>query len=332
MSKLYSSERSGAPGRGLPAMIMMSCLLIVFIICAGILIAEELDTAQDPSSDAVLLHTDETRARKPLSETGWECGEPNRSCSHILMNNTEPLLCVPSESIDDCLMIPLEHFRLIAGCGLEIGLDGTRQLIKYDRVYQIDLDSGRLVCGGESWVFPLTPFELHGHIYVPLRFLCEILGLEIRWNNDSDTVLLSSPWVDPGSLIQPMNSINKRILARLSAEEAEIAEAPAEPLELIVTFYYSSRNTTYTASGYQAVAGSIAADSSIPFGTQYYIPELNMICEDGVFTVQDRGRLIHGNAIDIFVPNALLNDKDVSAALRRGRFSVMAYPVQPGSR
>ena len=332
MSKLYSRERSGAPGRGLPAMIMTSCLLIALIICAGILIAEELDMAKDPSSDAVRSNADETHARKPLSDTGWECGEPNRSCSHILMNGSGPLLCVPSEMIDNCLMIPLEHYRLIAGCGLEIGLDGTRQLIKYDRVYQIDLDSAMLVCGGESWAFPLPPFELHGHIYVPLRFLCEILGLEIQWNNDSDTVLLSSPWVDVESLMQPMNSINKRILARLSEEEAKTTEAPAEPVELIVTFYYSSRNTTYTASGYQAVAGSIAADSSIPFGTQFYIPELSMICEDGIFTVQDRGRSIHGNAIDVFLPNALLNDKDVSAALRRGRFSVIAYPVQPDSR
>lgn len=56
-------------------------------------------------------------------------------------------------------------------------------------------------------------------------------------------------------------------------------------------------NTGITASGAMATAGiTIAADPSIPFGTEVMI--------DGhVYTVQDRGGAIKGNHIDIFCNN-----------------------------
>lgn len=53
-------------------------------------------------------------------------------------------------------------------------------------------------------------------------------------------------------------------------------------------------NTGITASGAIATAGTtIAADSSIPFGTE-------IIIDGHVYTVQDRGSAIIGNHIDIF--------------------------------
>jgi 3D (Asp-Asp-Asp) domain-containing protein len=111
--------------------------------------------------------------------------------------------------------------------------------------------------------------------------------------------------------------------------ERERRPAPPEPLPFVVTFYYSNRNPAYTASGHPAVAGSLAADPSVPFGTQYYIPELSFIREDCVFTVHDRGSAVKGNIIDVYIPQALRSDPRVNAALRRGRYPVVGYGYDP---
>lgn len=52
-----------------------------------------------------------------------------------------------------------------------------------------------------------------------------------------------------------------------------------------------------TANGEKAVEGrTIAADSSIPFGTQIYIPELGK-----TYTVVDRGGAIKGDRLDLYM-------------------------------
>jgi len=52
-----------------------------------------------------------------------------------------------------------------------------------------------------------------------------------------------------------------------------------------------------TANGEKALEGqTIAADSSIPFGTQIYIPELGK-----TFTVTDRGGSITGDRLDMYM-------------------------------
>lgn len=52
-----------------------------------------------------------------------------------------------------------------------------------------------------------------------------------------------------------------------------------------------------TASGEKALEGrTIATDSSIPFGTQIYIPKLGK-----TFTVRDRGGGIKGDRLDMYM-------------------------------
>jgi len=298
------------------------------------LVAVEFDaTFLNPPPGYMTAITDEDLAKKPLLDAGWACGKENRPCAHILINTSDALLCVPAETKDGCLMIPLEHFRLLAGCGLKTGMDGKTRLVKYDRVYLFDMEKGALLWSDEARLFPVAPYTAHGVTYVPLRALCEALGLEIRWRETGGNVLLNSPWVDIYTLQQYMAVINKTILTALEEQEAASAAAePAplvygEPMVITVTFYYSSRDPAYTASGNQAVAGSIAADSSLPFGTQIYIPELDFICENGVFTVHDRGSQIKGNTIDVFLPNDIRKDPAVAAALRRGRYTVTGYQI-----
>jgi 3D (Asp-Asp-Asp) domain-containing protein len=169
------------------------------------------------------------------------------------------------------------------------------------------------------------PYKAFGYTFVPLRFLCEVMGLELLWLGESDIVLLSNPEVDPVALLPYMRTINADLLKAVKEFEGPYEES----IELTVSFYYTSKKTTYTASGYPAEAGTIAADLSIPFGTRFHIPELSFISPDGVFTVKDRGRRVTGNNIDIFVPNSIRSNPDVSAAIRRGRFTVNGYMLAP---
>ena len=299
-------------------------------MASGVLLAEYQETQRlNPPWGYMAAVSDEELAGMPLLDTGWPHGEASLGCAHILINLNTALLCVPSATVDECLMIPLEYLRFLAGCGLETGLDGRIRLIKYDRSYTIDPVSGSISVGGETWVPPMAPYEAHGLLFVPFRFYCNVLELDIEWRDACDVVLLHSPWVDPQSLAATIYALNAKLLAEpgILVAEDEQGLSYGQAMEMIVTFYYTSKDQTYTASGNLAVAGSVAADSAYPFGMQFYIPELDYISEGGIFTVHDRGSAIKGNKIDIFLPNEKSNDAQVNAALRRGRFAVTAYPV-----
>lgn len=291
----------------------------------GLLKAEELISMLlgFPVKDFPVI-SEEELAKKELWDTGWECGNPDRHFTYILINDSPGLLCVPTEVRDDCLMIPLEHFCLIAGGGLETGKDGKPRLIKYDKAYLLEAGSPLLVCEDESWTFTVAPYEAHGVLYVPLRFLCEALDMEIRWYDGSGVLFIHSVWVDAAALISPLTGLNQTLLASIKSEEWPYN---MELVEITVTFYFSKRNPPYTASGAIAAPGSIAADVSIPYGTQYYIPALDMIREDCIFTVHDRGRAVKGDLIDVFVPNSFRDDPPVNAILRKGKFKTTAYII-----
>ena len=317
---------------------LLPLLLVCFSIAnvwtnPGILIAEDLDSMRlNPPQGYMSMISDEELAGKVLLDTGWRHVDddfPGLDCAHILINLNPSLLCVPVEVRQDFLMLPLSYFRFLAGCGLETGLDGRIRLVKYDRTYVVDPDSSTLSDGVHTWQFPIQPYEAHGLLFVPFRFFCEILELDIQWHDKNDIVLLHSPWVDAGSLAASISALNARLLDALRFAQAPEEEAPVygDPIEMTVTFYYSSSDPTYTASGSRAESGSIAAGSAFPFGARLYIPELQYIREDGVFTVHDRGTAITGNKIDVFLPNTIRGRAEVEAALRTGRLTVTAYPI-----
>ncbi|MCL1848281.1 MAG: 3D domain-containing protein [Clostridiales bacterium] len=338
MFTLLSPKKNEIAWRGILALVFVVALLSLLTArisgYSDLLIAEELDHLRlNPPQGYMSVISDEALRNKALLDAGWPCGDPGRPCAHILVNTSDSLLCVPAQTKEGCLMVPLEHFRLLAGCGLETGVDDRIRLIKYDKAYHLDMERNAVSHGNESIAIPVPLETIHGDVYVPLRFLCEMLDLEIQWREAGGVVLLHSPWVENEALTGPMASINERILAELAANEipqpAQNARQLSDPFDLTVTFYYTGRDTTYTASGAQAIAGSVAADSGYPFGTQFYIPELGFISESGVFTVHDRGGAVKGNKIDVFLPNTIRQDPEVSAALRRGRYTVTGYLILP---
>jgi len=271
------------------------------------------------------LYTTEEIAGKPLFCAGWECSKDDHDCTHIFISGSSYTLCIPAKKAEGSLLIPLEHFRLIAGCGLVTSEDGKPVLIYFDQEYHLEAGSPYLICGDKIWTLPVLPEQVYGHLYVPLRFLCEVLGLDIAWHEGAGVVLINSPWVDRESLPVRLSLLNETLLSAIEDDWT----SRLEPMDITITFYYSSKIPTYTASGQVAVGGSVAADARFAFGTTFYIPELGFIRDDGIFTVHDRGTAVTGNVLDIFIPQDRRGDPEVLAALRRGRYPVTAYLIRP---
>lgn len=308
-------------------------LLFSLAVSAALILGPGLLDAEEPSgppleapAQSVQKISDEKLANMKLTDTDWECGNPDRRCAHILIDDNDSLLCIPVEIINDCLMIPLDHFRYIGGFGLETDMDGHPRLLAHGLAYSLKADSPILASEGKTWSSPVAPYEAHGFLYVPFRFLCEALGMDVQWRPQSGAVLLRGPQVDSGRIAGPIAELNRTLLAAIDEEEWQ---ARLELVDMTVTFYASDNNPPYTASGNIAVAGSIAADRGIPFGAQYYIPELAAIKADGIFTVHDRGGAVTGNLLDVFIPSSLYGDPEVNAMLRRGRFKTVCYRIRP---
>jgi uncharacterized protein YabE (DUF348 family)/3D (Asp-Asp-Asp) domain-containing protein len=87
-------------------------------------------------------------------------------------------------------------------------------------------------------------------------------------------------------------------------EDIDVSEIEeATKVEIVATAYTEGEegvNNT-TASGTTTYAyHTIAADSSIPFGTRVYIPYFKEGPNNGIFVVEDRGSDITGKRIDIY--------------------------------
>ena len=302
-------------------------LMAAMITQSGPLSADGADgQAPEARTGGYLDVSSEELAQKAILDTGWTCGMRGAGCSHILLNDSDYLLCVPTENKNGYLMIPLEHFRAIGGCGLEEGADGQPLLIMYDRAYRFEAGSPLLITEGGTLTLPLAPYEAHGFLYVPLRFLCETLSMDIQWRPESEAVVVCSPWADAEEIAPDLMELNARLLSAI--DEASPLRR-LEPVDVTVTFYFSYQDPPYTASGHIAEAGTLAADQGFPFGTQFYLPELRMIKEDGVFTVHDRGGSVTGELLDVFIPSYMRGDPEVQALLRLGRFKTEGYLVIP---
>lgn len=83
-----------------------------------------------------------------------------------------------------------------------------------------------------------------------------------------------------------------------------------------------SHNGSITASGKPTTAyRTVAASSSLPFGTDLYIPYFKGASNGGMFVVEDRGGSIGGNRIDIY-----FNTHE--EAVRFGRRTFKVYVLQ----
>jgi 3D (Asp-Asp-Asp) domain-containing protein len=74
-----------------------------------------------------------------------------------------------------------------------------------------------------------------------------------------------------------------------------------------VTFYhrFEDRFGARTSIGRRAIEGvTVAAPKNVPFGSKLFIPDLAGKIGTGHFVVQDRGRKVVGDRIDIYIEAA----------------------------
>lgn len=259
------------------------------------------------------------------ADTGCTCEAEGREHSRFMINDSPYLYCLPIESVDGTTMISLDHLAEVCDYTLFHG-DGATTLAKDDLAYLLEDDSPWLIQGSRIWALPVKPYEKLDSLYVPLRFMCDVLdGVELTYDADSKITYLNCPQSETDKLTLSLTEEN---LERHDAVEAAAIASCGEPITVTVTFYHDSKRWgNLTASGATATFGTIAADRSIPFGTKYYIPALDFIKGDGVFTVQDRGGAVNGAHIDVYLPETDREDPITKEAFRLGKFKTEIYPI-----
>ncbi|MEA4890990.1 MAG: 3D domain-containing protein [Peptococcaceae bacterium] len=259
------------------------------------------------------------------ADTGCTCEAEGKQHSRFMINDSPYLYCLPVENADGTTMISLDQLARVCGYTLTRE-EGVTTLANQDFSYILEDDSPWLISGSRIWALPVKPYEKMDDLYVPLRFMCEVLeDVDFTYDSENKIMHLSCPQAEPDQLTLSLTEENLDRKAIVQA--ATIAEC-GDPITVVITFYHDSeRWGNITASGVPATFGTVAADSSIPFGTQYYIPALDFIKGDGIFTVQDRGGAVKGNIIDVYLPETDREDPITKAAFRLGKFETEIYPI-----
>jgi len=158
-----------------------------------------------------------------------------------------------------------------------------------------------------------------GRVYVPLRFLAEMAGMEVKWDDSNYIAILAEDGLDYApAWIAPQMAATKFApkLEKIAEFQASAYTASAD------------ENGKYGALDYmgnQLQLGTVAVDPNvIPLGTKLYIEgyDFYALPAEGLYaTASDTGGAIKGNRIDIFVPVPR------SEAMKFGIQNVTVYKV-----
>jgi len=129
----------------------------------------------------------------------------------------------------------------------------------------------------------------------------QVMAQELNEDHRVSTPVAFTKYSSIVDVLSPLRSIPAPVVVN-SRQASRGETAPKiESRIMHVTAYTESdkgmNGKGITANGEKAQEGqTIAADSSIPFGTQIYIPELGK-----TFTVTDRGAAITGDRLDMYM-------------------------------
>lgn len=102
------------------------------------------------------------------------------------------------------VMVPLRG--IFESLGADVLFDNATRTIKAtkgDRVVELALGSREAMINGQMSYLDVPASSIGGRTMVPLRFVSEALGAEVRWSPSSRTVALSSGGEVPGASNQP---------------------------------------------------------------------------------------------------------------------------------
>ena len=123
----------------------------------------------------------------------------------ILSNAVEFKFDTPPVIKDGRTLIPVR--ALTEGFGAKVEWDGeSRQAIieKDDKRITIILDTNKAIVDDEEIELDVQSQITNSRTYVPLRFILETFGLEIEWEEETDTIIINDPLY---SVITPENFV-----------------------------------------------------------------------------------------------------------------------------
>lgn len=108
------------------------------------------------------------------------------------MINDSSLMTVPAELQNGCSMIPVQHFAQVTGAVYVQLPSNTISLTKGNTTLTLTPGSLALFSKDGTQTMPAAPFIKDGLTYVPLRCLCEKLGIQVQWNAETRIISLTS--------------------------------------------------------------------------------------------------------------------------------------------
>lgn len=106
--------------------------------------------------------------------------------------NDSSLMTVPAELQNGCSMVPVQHFSQVTGAAYAQLPSNTVSLTKGNMTLNLTPGSLYLVSTDGSQTMPASPYIKDGLTYVPLRCLCEKLGIAVQWNAETRVISLTS--------------------------------------------------------------------------------------------------------------------------------------------
>lgn len=104
--------------------------------------------------------------------------------------NDSALMHVPVEIRNDFSLIPAYHFAQVSGSAIQVHSDKQLTLSKGDKALTLSQGSTCIQTPAGPVQLPVAPFSQNGHLYVPLRFLCDQLDIDIEWNAQLRSIAL----------------------------------------------------------------------------------------------------------------------------------------------
>jgi 3D (Asp-Asp-Asp) domain-containing protein len=158
--------------------------------------------------------------------------------------------------------------------------------------------------------------------FVPIRFVAESVGKYVQWDENRNTVSISSdkPVMMADATPTPLKPATRSLN---DEKKPSITSQVSKTLSCVATAYGPSDSTGLTATGKPVAQGMIAVDPNvIPLGSKVWISgynDPNLPAGGFMATAEDTGGAIRGNRIDIYI-----NADDATVR----RFGVQQVTVQ----
>jgi 3D (Asp-Asp-Asp) domain-containing protein len=219
------------------------------------------------------------------------------------------------------LQVPVRFLSEMLSCEVDWSMEGQRVKVSLSGpdCPGMELRTGLPVAIWNDRAIRLDspPFITGGRVYVPLRFIAESFGMNVRWNETrSEADLDESSNLMAMSVQEKSKPVSDHKGRILTMEATAYTSSPAENGKWGAVDYF----------GNTLSLGTIAVDPSvIPLGTQMFItgyafPDLP---EGGfIATATDTGSAVKGEHIDIYVPS------DRKQALKFGKQTVKLYILE----